>query len=314
MTKRTLRIATRKSKMALVQTELCKSLLEQHAPQFNYEIVPMSSDGCYEKYKGELSKIGGKGAFVKALELAMLAKDADLAMHSLKDVPCDEDLPAGLTIPCTLKREDARDAVVCRAGESLAALLPGQKIGTSSVRRAAQLKQSMPHLEIVPLRGNADTRVGKVDNGEVDAAILACSGLKRIGLEARITDVFEPDMMIPAVGQGAVCMECRADDADAMAALAAINHAPTFTVTTAERTLLQHLGGSCHTPIGAYCTLQEDGNLELVGMVSNLTGTQIIRAAATGAADAPAALGKQVADNLLAQGARTILDACDTAA
>ncbi|MDD9912820.1 MAG: hydroxymethylbilane synthase [Alphaproteobacteria bacterium] len=311
---RTFRIATRQSKMAMFQTNLAIKLLQKAAPEYTFEAVPMTSDGCYERFKGDLKTIGGKGAFVKALELAMLAREADIAMHSFKDVPTDEDLPEGLIIPCTLEREDPRDAVVCREGESLAALPNGAKIGTSSVRRASQIKQAMPHLNVVPLRGNADTRVAKVDSKEVDAAVLAYAGLCRIDLKHRVTDVFEPDIMMPAVSQGAVCLECRDNDQEALEVLSRINHQPTFTVTTAERSMLTALGGSCHTPIAGWCTYQGDTELQLTGMVASLDGNRIIRATHNGTADNPAALGEVVAQDLLTQGAREILDACEAAA
>jgi hydroxymethylbilane synthase len=311
---RIFRIATRKSKMAMTQTERAVKLLQAAHTNARFEIVSMTSDGCYEKYKGDLSLIGGKGAFVKALELAMLANDADIAMHSMKDVPTDGDIPDGLIIPYISEREDVRDAAVCRQGESLAALKPGSKIGTSSVRRAAQLKRNMPHLEIVPLRGNADTRVGKVDSGEVDAAILAYAGLRRIGLQERVTDVFEPDLLLPAVGQGSVGLECRAEDQEVVDMLQNIAHQESFAQVTAERTMLMGLGGSCHTPIAGLCTTEDEKTLTLTGLVSSLDGLMMVRATKAGPADDPEKLGQQVAQDLLSQGAREILDACEQAA
>jgi hydroxymethylbilane synthase len=311
---RTFRIATRKSKMAMTQTQRAMRLLQDAYKEARFEIIPMTSDGCYEKYKGDLSLIGGKGAFVKALELAMLAKDADMAMHSMKDVPTDGDIPEGLTIPYISEREDVRDAAVCRPGESLAALKPGAKIGTSSVRRAAQLRRTMPHLEIVPLRGNADTRVGKVDSGEVDAAILAYAGLRRIGLQERVTDVFEPDLLLPAVGQGSVGLECRSEDQEVVEMLQRINHQDSFKQLTAERAMLMALGGSCHTPIGGLCTLESETLLTLTGMVASLDGLTMVRATKSGPAEDPEKLGQDVAQDLLSQGAGDVLAACEQAA
>lgn len=305
------RVATRKSKMALTQTRQVIDALQAASPAAGFEPYPLTSDGCYERFQGDLSKIGGKGAFVKRLEIALQDNEADMAMHSLKDVPTDQDLPDGLTIPFVLPREDVRDAVVCRVGETLPGLKPGQKVGTSSVRRAAQLQRTMPHLHVVPLRGNADTRVSKVDSGEVDAAILAKSGLERIGLGHRITDVFEPDMMLPSVGQGAVCVECRADDTDLMDLLTQENHLASFQAVMAERAMLQALGGSCHTPLAGYASWIDDTQLHLTGMVLSLDGATMLRAEATGLATDYAGLGQTVAEALLSQGARAVLDACE---
>lgn len=198
---RTYTIATRRSKMAHAQTNRVLELLRATSPGVDFQSLDVVSDGCYERFKGDLKSIGGKGAFVKALELEMQAGHAQMAMHSLKDVPADVDLPDDMVLACTLQRDDLRDAVVCRVGESFVSLKPGSKIGTSSVRRAAQLRQCFPHLDVVPLRGNADTRVGKVDSGEIDAAVLAVAGLRRIGLESRVSEVFEPDVMLPALCQ-----------------------------------------------------------------------------------------------------------------
>ncbi len=311
---RLFRVATRKSKMAMTQTQQVIDVLSAACPALQFAPYPLTSDGCYERFQGDLSKIGGKGAFVKRLEIALQEHEADMAMHSLKDVPTDQDLPDGLVIPFVLPREDVRDAVVCRQGEVLAGLKAGQKVGTSSVRRAAQLQRTMPHLQIVPLRGNADTRVAKVDNGEVDAAILAKSGLERIGLAHRITDVFEPDIMLPSVGQGAVCVECRMDDAELMDMLTQQNHIPSFQAVMAERAMLQTLGGSCHTPLAGYAAWVDDTQLHLTGMVLSLDGTTMLRAEATGAATDYMYLGETVADDLLSQGARVVLDACEAAA
>lgn len=305
---RTFKIATRKSKMAMVQTQRIIGLLQAVAPEHSFEPFEVVSDGCYERFKGDLQTIGGKGAFVKALEYAMLDGQADMAMHSLKDVPGDVDLPDGLCIPCALPREDLRDAAVCRKGESLVSLKPGAKIGTSSVRRAAQLHANFPHLEIVPLRGNADTRVAKVDGGEVDAAILAVSGLKRIGLEGRISEVFEPDVMLPAIGQGVVCVETRSDDAEALALLQKINHADTFTCISAERAMLKVLQGGCYTPIAGYCEVTANRNLRLIAMVSSLDGKEVLRAREKMPYDSAIALGEAVAADLMKQGAGRLLD------
>jgi len=302
---RTFRIATRRSKMALVQTNLIIKLLRAAAPQHEYVIHEVTSEG--DKFMGDLKTIGGKGAFVKALEIEILEGRADMAMHSLKDVPGDVDLPDGLQIECMLERQDLRDAVVCREGVSFVGLKAGSKVGTSSVRRAAQLKMNFPHLDVVPLRGNADTRVGKVDSGEVDAAILAASGLRRIGLEQRICEVFEPDVMLPSVGQGVVCVESRTDDHELTALLKLINHADTYACMQAERAMLKALQGGCHTPIAAYCVVTANQNLRLIAMVSSLDGAEVLRARAKMPYADAVALGKAVAKDLLDQGADRLL-------
>lgn len=304
---RTFRIASRRSKMALAQTNRIISLLKKAAPEHEYVIHEVVSDGCYERFKGDLQTIGGKGAFTKALEIELLEGKADLAMHSMKDVPGDVDLPKGLCIPSMLQREDLRDAVVCRAGASFVGLKPGAKVGTSSVRRASQLRANFPHLEIVPIRGNADTRVAKVDSGEVDAVILAVSGLGRIGLTGRISEVFEPDVMLPAVGQGTVCVECREDDAEAMRILKLINHDETFACVSAERAMLKRLKGSCHTPIAGYCVVTANHNLRLIALVASVDGAEILRARHKLAYHQADELGQAVADDLLNQGAARLL-------
>ena len=308
---RTLVIATRRSKMALVQTRRIVELVEAQARQAGrgdrVTIREVVSDGCYERFQGNLQTLGGKGAFVKALECDVLAGTADLAMHSLKDVPTDNEMPEGLMLGCVLAREDLRDAVVCAPGVEFVALKPGARVGTNSVRRAAQLRANFPHLQVVPLRGNADTRVQKVDAGEVDAAILALAGLQRIGLAHRASAVLEPDVMLPAVGQGVVCVQCRTDDAGARAALAGLNDATTWACITAERAMLMALKGDCHTPIAGYCEVTKGGSLRLIALVASLDGQTIIRARGKGPLDQPEALGRMVADDLLAQGADRLL-------
>jgi hydroxymethylbilane synthase len=308
--RRTFRIATRRSKMALVQTDLIIEALKKVAPEHDYVPFEVVADGDYDKFKGDLKKLGivggGKGAFVKALEAKLLSKEADMAMHSMKDVPGDVDLPEGLAIPAMLERHDVRDAVVCRVGQSLSSLPEGSKIGSSSVRRAAQMRRAFPQFKVVPLRGNADTRVAKVDSGEVDAAILSYAGLKRIGLDGRVTDVLEPDLMLPAVGQGAVGIECRADDAEAMRVLSLINHELTFICVCIERAMLRLLQGSCHTPIGGMAR-RDGGDMVFEAMVASVDGKNILHAAAQAPLEESAGLGKAVADELLAKGAGQLL-------
>lgn len=313
-TPRTFRIATRRSKMALAQTRRVIEALKAVAPEHEYVIHEVVSDGCYERFQGDLTTIGGKGAFVKALEHELLNGRADMAMHSMKDVPGDEDLPTGLCIPAMLERNDLRDAVVCREGETLVSLKAGAKVGTSSVRRAAQLHANFPHLNIVPIRGNADTRVAKLDAGEIDAVMLAMAGLQRIGLAHRVSDVLEPDVMLPAIGQGVVGIECRADDELALELLARINHADTFTCITAERAMLRKLHGSCHTPIAGYCVITANKNLRLIALVSSLDGKTILRAREKMPYEQAEELGQAVAEQLLQQGAAALLAELATSA
>lgn len=308
---RTFRIATRRSKMAMVQTNAIIAALQKAAPEHTYVAYEVVADGDYDKFQGDLKRLGiaggGKGAFVKALEIALLEGRAEMAMHSMKDVPGEVDLPDGLVIPAMLERQDVRDAVVCRAGESLASLKPGSKIGSSSVRRAAQMRRAFPQFEIVPLRGNADTRVAKVDGFDVDAAILSYAGLGRIGLQHRVTDVLEPDLMLPAVGQGAVGIECRADDTEALRVLALINHADTFTCVNTERTMLKLLQGSCHTPIAGVAR-RVGGEILFEALVASLDGSEILHSDAQMPYADSEKLGETVARDLLAKGANRLLN------
>jgi len=304
---RVYKIITRKSKLALVQVNQVVKELQKVDPDFQYEIVEVLSDGCYDRFKGSLKELGGKGAFVRNLETALLEKEADFAVHSMKDVPTDEELPEGLCIPAMLEREDIRDVIVCRSGENFVGLKEGAVVGTSSVRRAAQIHASFPHLKVDGLRGNVDTRLKKLDSGEVDAAVLAKAGLDRLGLSDRISEVFEPDMMLPAVGQGAVGVECRADDQELMELLAQVNHKDTFTCVTAERTMCGGLGGNCSTPIAGYCQVTKGGNLRLIAHVTSLDGTQLVRSRHKMAYDEAVALGEKVANDLLNQGAKEVM-------
>ncbi len=311
---RPLKIASRRSKMALVQTNLIIQKLKEIEPGLQCEIVEIVADGDYEKFKGAIKDLGGKGAFIKSLEVAILKGDADMAMHSMKDVPTDEDLPKGLKIAAVLKRSDIRDAAVCRQGEEFVALKEGAKVGTSSVRRASQLKAHFPHLEIVPLRGNADTRIQKVDDEEVDAAILARCGLQRIDAAHRISEVFEPDIMCPSAAQGIVGVECRTDDKELLALLAKMNHTDTFTCLMAEREMLKMLGGNCHTPVGGFCEITANRNLRLIAMVATPDGKTVLRGRAKMPFDQPLELGRAVAKQLLDQGAADIINKCSEAA
>lgn len=312
-TPRTFRIASRRSKMALAQTNRVIDALKEVAPEHTYDIIEIVSDGCYDRFKGDLKELGGKGAFTKALDGAILGNDADMAMHSMKDVPTDEVLPDGLEIAAAMTRGDIRDVAVCREGQSFVGLKEGAKVGTSSIRRAAQIKAHFPHLNVVPLRGNADTRIKKVDDREIDAAILAKSGLERIGLAHRICEVFEPDMIMPSAAQGIVGVMCRSDDDDLKALLAKINDADTMACLTAERAMLTKLGGNCYTPVGGYCEVTKNKNLRLIALVSSADGATMVRGRAKLEYANPKTLGYTVADELIEQGAQKLIDACTKA-
>ncbi|MFI6580261.1 hydroxymethylbilane synthase [Embleya sp. NPDC050493] len=294
-----LRIGTRSSPMALAQARLVASLLpgRPHEPV----VVPMSTSG--DRWGGSLAELGGKGAFVKELDRAQLDGEVDLVVHCLKDMPGDVPLPDGLTVAAYLPRDDVHDCVV---GARLADLPPGARVGTSSVRRAAQLRRSHPRLTAVPIRGSANTRLAKLDAGEYDALILAVAGLERIGQGLRITQILTTGQMLPAVGAGVLALQCRIDDAPVLAAARALDDAPTRACVEAERALLRELRGHCHSPIAAYCTGTETG-LTLHAAVYSTDGADLLEATDHGAE--PDKLGVVVAGELLARGARALIDA-----
>ena len=300
---REIRIATRKSALALWQAEYVKARLEQAHPGLKVSLVPMVSRGD-KLLDAPLAKIGGKGLFVKELETALLENEADIAVHSMKDVPMD--FPEGLGLVCICEREDPRDAFVSNTYDSLDALPPGSVVGTSSLRRQAQLLARRPDLKIHFLRGNVNTRLAKLDAGEYDAIILAAAGLIRLGFEARIRASISVDDSLPAGGQGAVGIECRTADAEIHALLAPLHHAETAARVTAERALNKRLNGGCQVPIACYA-LREGEQLWLRGLVGQPDGGLLLRAEGRGS-DAEA-LGVQVAEQLLAQGAEAILKA-----
>jgi len=300
---REIRIATRKSALALWQAEYVKARLEQAHPGLKVSLVPMVSRGD-KLLDAPLAKIGGKGLFVKELETALLENEADIAVHSMKDVPMD--FPEGLGLFCICEREDPRDAFVSNTYDSLDALPPGSVVGTSSLRRQAQLLARRPDLKVHFLRGNVNTRLAKLDAGEYDAIILAAAGLIRLGFEARIRASISVDDSLPAGGQGAVGIECRTADAEIHALLAPLHHAETAARVTAERALNKRLNGGCQVPIACYA-LREGEQLWLRGLVGQPDGGLLLRAEGRGS-DAEA-LGVQVAEQLLAQGAEAILKA-----
>jgi len=305
MSSREIRIATRKSALALWQAEYVKARLIEAHPGLLVTLVPMVSRGD-KLLDSPLSKIGGKGLFVKELETALLENEADIAVHSMKDVPMD--FPEGLGLFCICEREDPRDAFVSNTYASLDALPPGSIVGTSSLRRQAQLLTRRPDLEIRFLRGNVNTRLAKLDAGEYDAIILAAAGLIRLGFEDRITSAISVDDSLPAGGQGAVGIECRSADSEIHALLAPLHHQDTATRVIAERALNKHLNGGCQVPIACYAVLEGE-QLWLRGLVGDPSGGLLLSAEARAPRGDAEALGVQVAEDLLSQGANDILKA-----
>lgn len=302
---REIRIATRKSALALWQAEYVKARLEAAHPGLLVTLVPMVSRGD-KLLDAPLAKIGGKGLFVKELETALLEDEADIAVHSMKDVPME--FPEGLGLFCICEREDPRDAFVSNTFASLDALPAGSVVGTSSLRRQAQLLAQRPDLKIHFLRGNVNTRLAKLDAGEYDAIILAAAGLIRLGFEARISAFISAEDSLPAGGQGAVGIECRTADSDVHALLAALHHSDTADRVSAERALNKHLNGGCQVPIACYALLDGD-ELWLRGLVGQPDGSLLLRAEARAPRHNAEVLGVQVAEALLAQGADQILAA-----
>ena len=296
----TLRIATRKSPLALWQSEHVADRLRAAHPGLEVTLVPLSTRGD-EILDRSLAAIGGKGLFLKELEIAMLRGEADCAVHSLKDVPME--LEPGFAMPAILQRADYADAFVSNAFDGIDALPERACVGTSSLRRQAQLRALRPDLVLRDLRGNVNTRLARLDAGEYDAIVLACAGLERLGLAPRIRARLDAPQWLPAPAQGAIAIECR-DDAPAVHALcAALDHAATRTCVEAERAMNRALHGSCHVPVAAFAHWQDDGTLHLVGQVGSAEDGRRVRAERVGPADAPDALGQAVATRLLEQGA-----------
>ncbi|MDE2088876.1 MAG: hydroxymethylbilane synthase [Gammaproteobacteria bacterium] len=305
MSENLIRIATRKSPLALWQAGYVGDLLCSRHPGLRVELVRMSTRGD-KLLDSPLAKLGGKALFVKELEEGLMLGQADIAVHSMKDVPVQ--LPDGLRVPVILPRDEARDAFVSNRYADLDGLPPGARLGTSSLRRQCQLRARRPDLEVRDLRGNVNTRLAKLDRGEFDAVILAAVGLKRLGLEGRITAYLEPEISLPAIGQGAIGIECRADDARIHAWIAPLDHIPSRLRVGAERALNTRLMGGCQVPIGGYAELQEQGMMRLRGLVGRPDGSQIVRGEASGRAQDAEQLGVRLAEDLLSRGARAILD------
>lgn len=298
-----LRIATRQSPLALWQANFVKAELEKYHPNLTVELVTMVTKGDVI-LDTPLAKIGGKGLFVKELELALLEERADIAVHSMKDVPMS--FPEGLGLAVICEREDPRDAFVSNHYASLAELPEGAIVGTSSLRRQCQLMAAYPHLTVKSLRGNVGTRLSKLDNGEYDAIILASAGLIRLGMPERIKSFISVEDSLPAAGQGAVGIETRVNDTRVLNYLAKLNHNPTACCVMAERAMNTRLQGGCQVPIGGFATLNGE-ELELNALVGSLNGSTIIRASGKAHQRDAEQLGIRIAEQLLAQGADKIL-------
>jgi hydroxymethylbilane synthase len=301
------RIGTRSSPMALHQAEQVVTALEALDPTVTTELIKITTSG--DQWMGDLAKLGGKGAFVREIDRNLLDGSIDLAVHCLKDIPGDVPVPEGLAVAAYLPREDIRDAVISRTGAPLAELPAGAVIGTSAVRRAAQLRLHHPHVEIKPLRGNVNTRLMRLQEGHFDAIVAAVAGLCRVDEADRITEILPLQTMCPAIGAGIIAVQCRATDTEVRALGAALNDAESHRHATAERAMLHALQGHCNSPIAGYASTEPNGKLSLRAKVFSLDGSQWLDSHQWGVADDPAALGYFVGVDLLRQGARALIDA-----
>ncbi|RYL93863.1 hydroxymethylbilane synthase [Sporolactobacillus sp. THM7-4] len=300
---RTIYVGSRKSKLALIQSQWVIEQLTGQSADFNYEIKHIVTKGD-RILNVTLSKVGGKGLFVKEIERSLLNGTIDFAVHSMKDVPAE--LPEGLEIASIPRREDAHDVLLSRTGARFDELPSGAIIGTSSLRRAAQLLHARPDLTVRPVRGNVDTRLAKLQAGEYDAIILAAAGIKRMGWpDSAATEYLPYSLSVPACGQGALAIECRSDDRELKSLLRKINDEKTARTVSAERVFLKRLGGSCQVPIAAFCEQDNEGRLSFSGLVASPDGTTVLRSSMTG--DDPLELGRKAAEDVLARGAGKIL-------
>ncbi len=297
------RIATRESALALTQAKLIQQQLLSFHPELSVELIGITTEAD-RKLDITLDKIGGKGLFVKELEHALMENRADIAVHSLKDVPVE--LPEGLHLPVICERSDPFDAFVCPRDLTFMDLPKDAVVGTSSLRRQSQLQALRPDLHFKNLRGNVNTRLRKLDDGEFDAIILAAAGLERLGFSDRIRHVFEPESLLPAAGQGVLAIECRRDDPSIENLIRCLIHPTTALCATAERAMNLRLGGGCHVPIGAYAQ-QIDQSLQITGIVGQPDGSLIIRRSLSGPLDQATQIGTDLAERLLAAGADKIL-------
>ncbi len=304
MSLKTIKIATRKSALALWQANWIKGRLEELHPGIEVELVRIVTKGD-KILDVPLAQVGGKGLFVKEIEDALLDGRADLAVHSMKDVPTD--FPEGLHLAVITEREDPRDAWFSKSGATLTEIRKGALVGTSSLRRKVQLKAARPDLVFEDLRGNVDTRLRKLDEGRYDAIVLAAAGVKRLELDCKVTDYLGPDFILPAVGQGAVGIECRIDDPETNALIAPLRHGKTHFAVTAERAFLKKLEGGCQVPIASFAEIDGD-SMRLRGLVGSLDGERIVSGEIKGAANDAEKLGVSLAEDLLSRGAKEILD------
>jgi len=301
---KSIRIATRRSQLALWQAEHVASLLRAAHPGLTVELVPMTTQGDRVQDRA-LAEVGGKGLFVKELEVAMQQGRADIAVHSMKDVPSE--LPPGFCITAALPRANPRDAFISRKYASFAALPEGARVGTSSPRRQAQLRHARRDLRLELLRGNVDTRLRRLDEGGLDAILLACAGLERLGIGHHVTEQLDLELSLPAVGQGVIGIECRADDDASRSALAALHHEDTFTRLRAERAFAATLGASCHSPIAAHATLDQ-GLLTVRGFIGAPEGDETYRDRISGTPADAESLGRALAARMQSSGAEALLE------
>ncbi len=302
---KTLRIGTRRSPLALWQAEHVKALLERHHPGLRCSLKRIVTEGD-RILDVNLARFGGKGLFVKAIEDALLRKEVDLAVHSMKDLPSG--LPPGLVLGAIPAREDPRDALVCRNPDlGLAELPAGACIGTSSLRRASQLRFHRKDLTTAPARGNVETRLRRLEEGRFDAIVLALAGLKRLELDHRVSQVLDPGICLPAIGQGALAIEIREDDGAVLEMLRPIHDTPTAARVAGERAFLETMEGGCHVPVACHGVLS-NGSLTLVGLVASLDGSVCIRKSCRGTPEEAPSLGRDLAEQVLQAGGRAILD------
>jgi len=299
-----IKIGTRGSKLALWQAGWVKSILEKKFPPIHVELIIIKTQGD-KILDVPLAKVGGKGLFVKEIEQALLARRIDIAVHSMKDMPAD--IPQGLCIGAIPERENPLDVFISRSGAGFNELAGGSVIGTSSLRRCAQLRHARPDMVIQPIRGNLDTRLKKLQSENFDALVLAAAGVKRLNLEHKVTEYLDPEFMLPAIGQGALCIEIRKDDSTVGPLVAALDHAPTRTAVAGERAFLNRLEGGCQVPIAGHGRISENQFI-LTGLVAEVDGSRVIKGEKSGPPDSSETSGIELAEELLARGADKILE------